>query len=380
MLSFYEFFSGGGMARVGLGPNWRCLFANDNDPKKVASYRRVFGAQHRLVGCDVESLTTSMLPGRADLAWASFPCQDLSLAGNGAGLSGHRSGTFWPFWRLIQQLRKQRRSPRAIVLENVYGAVTSHNGKDLAAIADALVEGGYRFGLLIIDAVHFVPQSRPRLFIVAIDHRISIPPVMFAAGPTLPWHPEKFALAYARVSDVTRKNWVWWNLPAPSQRVLKLSDLIEDQPVGIRWHTPQETARLIGMMSPINQRKVQQAKRGRGRTVGTLYRRTRPGPDGVKRQRAEVRFDGISGCLRTPVGGSSRQTILVVEGQTVRSRLLSPREAARLMGVPDSYPVPENYNEAYHLFGDGLVVPVVSYIERHLIRPLVGESQIAKAA
>src|SRR5439155_2679056 len=106
------------------------------------------------------------------------------------------------------------------------------------------------------------------------------------------------------------------------------------------------------------------------RIVGTIYKRTRPGDDGVRKQRAEVRFDQVAGCLRTPVGGSSRQSIVVVDGRTVRSRLLSPRGAARLMGVPESYPLPENYNEAYHLFGDGVAVPVVSWLEKHLLRPL----------
>src|SRR5713226_9553854 len=87
-------------------------------------------------------------------------------------------------------------------------------------------------------------------------------------------------------------------------------------------------------------------------------------------QLPEVRFDQVAGCLRSPVGGSSRQSIVVVDGGTVRSRLLSPREAARLMGVPESYPLPKNYNEAYHLFGDGVAVPVVSWLEKHLLRPL----------
>ena len=40
------------------------------------------------------------------------------------------------------------------------------------------------------------------------------------------------------------------------------------------------------------------------------------------------------------------------------------------MGVPEDYPIPGNYNEAYHLFGDGLVVPVVNWLGRHLLRPL----------
>jgi DNA (cytosine-5)-methyltransferase 1 len=76
--------------------------------------------------------------------------------------------------------------------------------------------------------------------------------------------------------------------------------------------------------------------------------------------------------LRTPAGGSSRQTILLVEGERVRTRLLAPREAARLMGVPEDFPVPANYNDAYHLFGDGVVAPVVAWLNEHLLIPLLG--------
>jgi DNA (cytosine-5)-methyltransferase 1 len=92
MLTFYEFFAGGGMARAGLGDHWKCLFANDIDEKKCGTYAANWGGSHLKVG-DVAALTTADLPGRADLAWASFPCQDLSLAGAGAGLKGDRSGT-----------------------------------------------------------------------------------------------------------------------------------------------------------------------------------------------------------------------------------------------------------------------------------------------
>jgi DNA (cytosine-5)-methyltransferase 1 len=128
----YEFFAGGGMARAGLGPEWRCLFANYVDPKKATSYAANWGNQHLVVG-DVAGLKTDDLPGHADLALASFPCQDPSLAGVGAGLTGSRSGTFWSFWKLMKALRGENRAPRAIVLENVYGALTSHSGKDFAA-------------------------------------------------------------------------------------------------------------------------------------------------------------------------------------------------------------------------------------------------------
>jgi DNA (cytosine-5)-methyltransferase 1 len=119
-------------------------------------------------------------------------------------------------------------------------------------------------------------------------------------------------------------------------------------------------------MSPLHRRKVELAK-----TAGAIYKRTRRDESGRSVQRAEVRFDGISGCLRTPAGGSSRQSILMVEGREIRSRLLSPREAARLMGLPDAYNLPTNYNEAYHLAGDGVAVPVVRFLAQHLLEPLL---------
>lgn len=130
MPSFYEFFAGGGMARAGLGSEWDCLFANDIDEKKGASYALNWGSE-RLKIKDVGELTKGDLPGQADLAWASFPCQDLSLAGDYVGLRGERSGTFWLFWRLMKAMAKDQRAPSVIVLENVCGALTSHGGKGL---------------------------------------------------------------------------------------------------------------------------------------------------------------------------------------------------------------------------------------------------------
>ncbi len=106
---FYEFFAGGGMAKLGLGGGWECLFANDFDPVKARAYRANHGAAHFHEG-DVAKVTTDQLPGHADLIWGSFPCQDLSLAGKGAGLGGQRSGVFWSFWSLVKQLNAEGRA------------------------------------------------------------------------------------------------------------------------------------------------------------------------------------------------------------------------------------------------------------------------------
>lgn len=374
-LRFYEFFAGGGMARAGLGPGWDCVFANDFDPKKAAAYARNWGGGPMVQG-DVAALTAADLPGAADLAWASFPCQDLSLAGARAGLGGPgaatRSGTFWPFWRLMRTLRAEGRAPRMIVLENVVGALRSHGGRDFAAICGALAAGGYRVGALVIDAVDFLPQSRPRVFFVAADASLPLPPGLLAAGPAPRWHPRTLAEAQAGLDPEAAAAWLWWRLPAPPPRRRTLAELIEDEPTGVCWNAPAKTARLLDLMGPIHRARVAAATAAGGRRVGTLYRRTRPGPDGRPLQRAEVRFDGVAGCLRTPAGGSSRQTLLVVEGEAVRSRLLSPREAARLMGLPDDYRLPERYSDAYHLAGDGVCVPVVGHLSERLLAPALG--------
>jgi DNA (cytosine-5)-methyltransferase 1 len=367
---WYEFFAGGGMARLGLGSAWKCTFANDFCEKKAKAYRAFFGPSPELKVADVGQLAPKDLPGVPDLVWASFPCQDLSLAGNGAGLKGERSGTFRPFSKLVRGMVREGRAPKTVVLENVIGALTSHGGGDFTSIVHALAETGYRVGALIINAAHFLPQSRPRLFVVGLHGQTPIPSKLASAAPSEPWHTRSLIQAYEKLPERLARNWVWWTLPVPKGTVPTLPSLIEDCPTGILWNSETETHRLLHLMTATHRKKVANALRAGGRLVGTIYKRTRPDQNGVMAQRAEVRFDGISGCLRTPVGGSSRQTVIIIEKGRVRTRLLSPREAARLMGVPDSYPLPSSYNDAYHLFGDGVAVPVVRWLENHLLWPL----------
>lgn len=373
-LTFYEFFAGGGMARMGLGNAWQCVFANDNDRKKAEAYALNWGGADLKVS-DIRELEARQLPGKADLAWASFPCQDLSLAGAGAGLGGRNSSTFWPFWDLMKTLSSESRSPEIIVLENVAGAITSNGGNDFLTILTSLAENEYVFGPMVIDAAHFLPQSRPRLFIVAVHGDRGDLNTFGLNAPERPFHTEALEEAFDRFPEHLREWWRWWRLPVPAKRTLILRDLIDHEPTGVQWHTRAETQRLLDMMSPVNLRKVEAARNSGEFTVGTLYRRTRQ-VSGKKIQRAEVRFDEIAGCLRTPRGGSSRQTLLILEGGEIRSRLISPREAARLMGLPDSYKLPKRYNDAYHLAGDGLVVPVVAHLAKHLLEPLARQRNL----
>lgn len=352
------------MARLGLGPAWDVVFANDCDRLKVDAYRRAFG--HTPDPRDVWTLSASDIPARADLAWASSPCQDVSLAGARAGLTAERSGAFFGFWRLVEALQDAGRAPPVIAIENVRGLLTSAQGRDFARICEALAGRGYRFGVLEMDAADFVPQSRLRVFIVAVHEAVAVPPGLQDGGGAAPFRSEAVRTARDSLSPPLAARWIWWRLPAAPRRNTTLADLLEAD-CGC-WHASAKTDRLLAQMAP-RQRERLEAARADGPVVGAVYRRIRV-EDGARVQRAEARFDGLAGCIRTAKGGSSRQFLLFADPEGVRSRALTAREAARLMGLPDEHPLPQGQTAGLHVLGDGVAVPVVSWLADHLLTPL----------
>jgi DNA (cytosine-5)-methyltransferase 1 len=366
--SFLEFFAGGGMARVGLGEHWACAFANDFDAVKAATYHANFtDADEHFHEGDVFALSADALP-TADLAWASSPCQDFSLAGARAGLAGGKSSAFFGFWTLMKALSAQDRAPPVIVIENVVGLLTSHHGDDFTALCGVLSEEGYRFGALEIDAGAFVPQSRPRVFVVAT--RL---PTGDLEGPSA-FHTRAVREAAARLPDDLKASWIWWGVPSPPARNTDLAVVLEPD-VAVTWNPSHRTEALLALMAPAHREAVESRIKAGGRSVGAVFRRMRGGD-----QRAEVRFDGLAGCLRTPRGGSSRQTLLVIENGEVRSRLVTPREGARLMGLPDSYALPRSQTAGLQVIGDGVAVPVVRWLAESLLEPLLDSKTASLAA
>lgn len=361
------------MARVGLGDGWTCVFANDFDPLKATAYRANFvdsgasnGDGHFHQG-DVWAIDSDSLPS-ADLAWASSPCQDFSLAGARAGLSGGRSSAFFGFWKLMQALNAAGRGPDTIVIENVVGMLTSHDGRDFAALCQALDDEGYRFGALEIDAAQFTPQSRPRVFVIATRK-----PADALAGPS-PFHTRAVRAAHARLPAALQADWIWWGLDAPPARNTDLAATLEPDDA-VSWNTPEKTRALLALMAPTHRAAVEVRVQSGQRAVGAVFKRMRNG-----QQRAEVRFDGLAGCLRTPRGGSSRQTLLVIDNGQVRSRLIGPREGARLMGLPDAYVLPGSQTAGLHVIGDGVAPPVVRWLAERLLEPLVDSKSASLAA
>ncbi|MFC6586200.1 DNA cytosine methyltransferase [Sulfitobacter pacificus] len=265
-----------------------------------------------------------------------------------------------------------------MAFENVTGLMTRNGGRDLRAVLETLIGLGYRVGGLEIDAAKFLPQSRPRLFIVGVRQDVLTEGLATKAASGV-FHTAKIRSFVAKLPKKSAQQWVWWAHDAPAPRRASLRKIVDDTP-NTNWLAEADVSRLLSMMSEPSQARVLKA-RGTGKTeIGMLYKRGRPDDNGLNRQRAEVRFDGLAGCLRTPAGGSSRQTIMFVKGNETRARLLSSKEVARLMGLSDRFKMPERYNQAYQVAGDGVAVPIVSYLDRSLFQPILNAALRRKVA
>lgn len=350
-----EFFAGIGLVRLGLeAAGIEVAWANDIEPLKYEMYAENFDAAEFVLG-DVSKLTGADLPA-TDIATASFPCTDLSLAGYRRGLAGKQSGMFWEFARLLEEQGDER--PRVVLLENVPSFATSHGGEDLRAAILRLNELGYSCDVFQLDAREFVPQSRPRLFLVAA---LDVP-----AGADAFEHPYRggaIASLYANPNELVLHA---FDVPLPGPRELTLPDCVERlRPRDCRWWEPERVDRFMESLSPLNVSRINMMRLGSRYRWATAYRRTR---EGVARW--EIRNDDLAGCLRTARGGSSKQAVVQAGRGTVRVRWMTPQEYATLQGAPGFKFASVSTNRALFGFGDAVCVPAVGWIAEHYLRPL----------
>jgi DNA (cytosine-5)-methyltransferase 1 len=338
--TFAEFFAGIGLVRLGLeAAGGKAVFANDIDPDKVEMYRRNWPEDDHLVVGDIHDIAAADVPV-CDLFTASFPCNDLSIAGRWEGLSGKESSAFWGLIRILRELGKRR--PPFVLLENVLGFLMSHGGKDFEQALLALNELGYVVDALIINAVHWAPQSRVRMFVVAeIDSGQTRQTAAFISD----------ARPAAMIDFINGHDNIRWNLrdlPPLPKPTKQLKDIVEDLPDNdVHWWNHERTEYLFNQMSERHAKEAQRMIEGRSYTYATAFRRVRNG-----KSMAELRTDGIAGCLRTPRGGSGRQILFKAGRGRFQVRLLTARECARLQGVPESYVIDVPLNQALFGFGD----------------------------
>lgn len=376
MKTFSEFFAGVGLVRLAFEQaGWTCEFANDIDVKKHKGYELNFGSDHYLLDDIWNLVETPLSIPTTDLLTASFPCTDLSLAGGRKGLEGTQSGSVKAFFEILKRLVKASRAPRFIMLENVRGLLSSNRGRDVREIVNTLNDCGYAADIIGVDAVHFTPQSRPRLFILGIEQGIvdSLPDKCLDESFDLFGNRiyESSTLRDAQILECLKRNGDlnWAHLLLPSLPTLgsTLSDMIEnfadDDPV---WWVGDKYEKVFGEVPDAHMRILNEHKDDIEFFYGTLYRRARK--NGT---RAELRSDGIAGCLRTPRGGSSKQ-IIVRSGQgSLNFRWMSAREYARLQGVPDEFQLSGNFTEALFAMGDAVCVPAVNWIAENYFNRII---------
>ncbi len=347
-----DFFAGSGLVSFALADFFKTAWANDICVKKAKVYSANHGERHFALG-SIENISGKELP-ETTLSWGSFPCQDLSLAGNMTGLYGARSGLFWQWLRVMDELPAK---PPIAVAENVAGLVSSAGGENYRQVHNALAKRGYYVGTVMLDAAYWVPQSRKRIFVIAVDKSLNIE--AFKSDTPLWCHPEPVRRVAATVAE-----WIWWKLPAPPPHPQRLEAVID---FNAPCDPDDKRDYLLSMISEKHLEAVRLSAK-KGRHVFPAYKRTRHG-----KQVLELRFDGIAGCLRTPEGGSSRQVLVIAENGVIKTRLLTVRETARLMGVPDDYKLPGSYNDGYKAMGDAVAVPVARFLAENLLAPIAAQ-------
>lgn len=384
MKNFVEFFAGVGLVREGLRKsNWNCIWANDISRDKQEVYIENFGSADFWLG-DIWDFAKAptLIPDCPFLYTASFPCTDLSVAGARAGLAGKASGTLNALIEIIRSKKNIGKAPKVVLLENVRGFLTSHQGKDIEQTVSFLSELGYFVDIIELDAINFSAQSRPRIFLIAVEEKLARKSMKikndiknlydwwsgFEKYPHL--RPDKIKKIILNNESL---NWAIFEIEPPQKSNHHLSYIIETETPEISklWWSQEKKDHLFNQMSETHKITLNKIIKGCNYSYGTVYRRMRKG-----RSMAELRTDGYAGCLRTPKGGSSKQIVVRAGKNRWDVRLLTPREYARLQGVRDCFKLPENANKGYFAMGDAVCVPVIEFISQNILDPLY---QLSKA-
>jgi DNA (cytosine-5)-methyltransferase 1 len=345
------------------------VFANDNDDKKRAMYADAFGESDAALAPtewddrSIHEVGGIELPA-ADVWTASFPCNDLSIAGAWRGIKkGPESSAFFAVTRLLRErVPEDLTLPPLLLFENVYGFLLRENGGDLLHALQDLNDLGYAVDVFMLDAAWWTPQSRRRLFIVG------------TLGEATPqdWAMTPSRIRPAAVADFIDRHALDWavrDLPEPPQPTSRLRDVVEELPLDDpHWWERDRAEYLFSQFSAKHLAQAEAMVDGDDFSYATVFRRVRKG-----QSMAELRTDGIAGCLRTPRGGSGRQILFRGGRGRYDVRLLTARECARLQGVPDEYPINVPLNQALFGFGDAVCVPCIRWIADHYLSPLLAE-------
>ena len=324
---FIDLFAGiGGLRLAFESIGGRCAFTSEWDRFARQTYALNHGEWVDDIAGDINAVEMDSIP-KHQVLLAGFPCQPFSLAGvskknsmgRAHGFADEAQGTL--FFRVAEILRDKR--PEAFLLENVRNLVAHDRGNTFRVIRRTLEEElGYHISWKVIDAKRWVPQHRERIFIVGFREDVGFE-----------WPDEA--------------SW-------PQQGAVRLCEILEPA----RRVDPKYVLsdKLWGYL---------QGYRAKHEAAGNGFGFSLVGPrDTTRTLSARYHKDGFE--------------ILVSRGAGRNPRKLTPREAARLMGYPDTFQFPCSDTQTYHQLGNSVVVPAVEAVAQAMA-PYLAQALGARA-
>ena len=313
--TFADLFAGIGGFRIAFEQHGgRCVFTSEWDRWCQKTYLENFG--EKPTG-DIRKINPAAVPDH-DVLVAGFPCQPFSIAGVSKkkslgrehGFRDEAQGTL--FFSILRILETKR--PPMFVLENVKHLKSHDKGRTWAVIHGALEELGYAVFAEIIDARHWVPQHRERIFIIGMDRKI------FGDSPA-------------------------FSFPKPPTRAPRLGAILDRRDLDSKYTLSDHLWKYL--------QDYADKHRARGNGFGF----------GLCDSKAVAR----TLSARYYKDGSE----ILIKGRNGRNpRRLTPRECARLMGFPDDFVIRVSDTQAYKQFGNAVVVPVAEAVARAVARTL----------
>lgn len=332
---FIDLFAGIGGIRAGFEAiGGQCVFTSEWDSYSQKTYAENFPSTHMLAG-DITQIAATDIPDH-NVLLAGFPCQPFSIAGvskknalgKAHGFACEAQGTlFFDVARIIKA-----KQPEAFLLENVKNLQSHDKGRTFDVIKRTLTEElGYNIHVKVIDAAHYVPQHRERIYIVGFREpaafdwaALQLPPKTHnlaqilhrtdGTEPYLPWDEDRFFDRKTKkpLAKYTLTDNLWRYLQAYAEK-----------------HRLKGNGFGFGLVKESNI----------ARTLSARYYK-----------------DGSE--------------ILIYQGENKNPRRLTPRECARLMGYPDSFRIPVSDSRSYRQFGNSVVVDVITQVAR-LMQPML---------
>ncbi len=306
-----------GFARAGM----QCAWQVEIDVKCQEILRRHFNVK---MYSDVRSVGGGILDP-INLICGGFPCQDLSVAGKREGLAGKRSGLWFEFKRIIDELK-----PGWIVIENVPGLLSSNQGEDFAVILQGLVECGYGVAWRIFDAQYFgVAQRRRRVFVVA-------------------------SLGSGRAAEILfEREGMCGDPPTRREARQEVTHAItRGSSSGYRYDPNGETFAIDGF--------------GGYREDAGILRSSGGDCGGGSEMITICPTLNSSGAEISRLGGWGAELDFYMP-QSFGVRRLTPIECARLQGFPDDWLAGESNSTQYRQLGNAVCVPVAEWIGKRIV-------------